>query len=875
MITRPFFSIATSCALSIAGVAAVGTNTLSAQDTSSRVVSADLRPPPSAVDIAVLRPGVDSVTARPGADYSAWFLHRLIFGDLNRDAWELAFRVPVLRLDTTFGGLKVVEVSGGKQTLGLRLMGTDSSLYQFRSMVKDPRRAMPKMIHWTPFASIVQDQMAGQFPLAPLIVAELLETADVLVAKPRAFVMANDERLGEYRDVFAGRMGWLEVRPQGAEGDRPGFGGAEKINDSFELYEELLQNPSSYVDIRALLRARYVDFLVGDWDRHSDQWRWARFKDGKRERWAPIPRDRDWAMPHLDGAIRSLVRFYAPWSSFEPEYPKIIYLGWVSQRVDRMLLNGVDRSLFLEVAREMSAKLNDNALTKAVAVLPPSYESYRQPILHALRARRDSLEQAASAFYLLLAEQPDVYASDEADSVVVSASGQDVRLEIHTPTSGGGVLQRFSRTFHAAETKEVRLYLFDGADRVVVAGDNELPITMRIVTGDDDDRIVDQTSGKKLRVYNSDGDDELQLGKKAFSTENNYYMQDSIETAVLQFNRRDWGKGWLPTPALDHEKDLGMLAGLTLSRYRFGFGQERCHSCLSLEWLGAIQAMEWIGRVNYERKISPGGLWLANSFELQSGRPMRFYGFGNDLETASNEGVFTGFRRTSELRTALRYKPASTLHIDAGLSYRRHGVIREGGEIFEQLDYGAGPFQQIGLRTALDFDTRDSRSFPSHGAVVRLSADYHPSLLDVESPYASTRALVRLYHRTSLPLEPAIQLRGIAEKVWGTAPFSDNPWLGGFATLPGFSRAQFRGDAMASGTAVLRLKAFSLMKIDMGVHGLSAIGRVWQPGEESTTWHTSSGYGAWFQLPSIDKTLSVTFAKGDRQRIYFDFGVVF
>ena len=43
-----------------------------------------------------------------------------------------------------------------------------------------------------------------------------------------------------------------------------------------------------------LLRARLLDMLIGDWDRHDDQWRWVAFEEGKHD-FKAIPRDRDQA----------------------------------------------------------------------------------------------------------------------------------------------------------------------------------------------------------------------------------------------------------------------------------------------------------------------------------------------------------------------------------------------------------------------------------------------------------------------------------------------------------------------------------------------------------------------------------------------------
>ena len=305
----------------------------------TKVDPSSLMPPPRAVPLSLLRTGVASVVAAPGEAYSAGGLHRFLFGDLNRDIWRIPFSVPVLRLDKVGGGLTVSELSGGKQTLGLHFIGEDGLHYQFRSMVKEPRRVLPKLLHKTPPGTVSKDQMAAQFPLAPMIVAELVEAVDVLVAKPRVVIMPDDERLGEYRDAFSGRMGWIESRPQEREGDLPGFAGSTKITGTEALYEELRENPSSYVNAPALLRARLIDFLVGDWDRHSDQWRWARFKDGERMRWDPIPRDRDWAFCRIDGVLRPFISFYYPqYEGFAGEYPNVERLAFASMRVDRTLL---------------------------------------------------------------------------------------------------------------------------------------------------------------------------------------------------------------------------------------------------------------------------------------------------------------------------------------------------------------------------------------------------------------------------------------------------------------------------------------------------------------------------------------------------------
>jgi hypothetical protein len=62
----------------------------------------------------------------------------------------------------------------------------------------------------------------------------------------------------------------------------------------------------------------------------------------------------------------------------------------------------------------------------------------------------------------------------------------------------------------------------------------------------------------------------------------------------------------------------------------------------------------------------------------------------------------------------------------------------------------------------------------------------------------------------------------------------------------------------------------------MGIHGLASTGRVWVDGEESDTWHSGFGGGAWLRAPSFEQPLSVTLVSGDDEtRTYIRLGFPF
>jgi hypothetical protein len=86
----------------------------------------------------------------------------------------------------------------------------------------------------------------------------------------------------------------------------PGFIGATEVIDHAELYKRLQAGDGDVIDAPALLKARLVDALMGDWDRHRKQWRWARVPGNPG--WVPIPEDRDQAFSRYEGLALAMGR---------------------------------------------------------------------------------------------------------------------------------------------------------------------------------------------------------------------------------------------------------------------------------------------------------------------------------------------------------------------------------------------------------------------------------------------------------------------------------------------------------------------------------------------------------------------------------------
>ena len=77
----------------------------------------------------------------------------------------------------------------------------------------------------------------------------------------------------------------------------------EETKSEQKLVKKLIEDNDDRVDQKAFLRARLLDFLIADWDRHFDQWRFGEKDTGKGKLYYPIPRDRDQAFSYSDGLL--------------------------------------------------------------------------------------------------------------------------------------------------------------------------------------------------------------------------------------------------------------------------------------------------------------------------------------------------------------------------------------------------------------------------------------------------------------------------------------------------------------------------------------------------------------------------------------------
>ncbi len=818
----------------------------------------------------------DSVTVVADPEIGRGGLRRLLFGDHYRDLWTAPVRVPVLDLERFAGGLTPVRKGGGLQTLSLRLRGGDGREYAFRVLRKDPTRVLPEELRGTFATDIVRDQMSAMHPGGALIVPPLLEAAGVLHATPSLFVMPHDARLGTFREEFAGQLGTIEERPTEGDDDTPGFAGAREIVDTPELIEALWRRPWVRVDTRELLTARLLDFYLGDWDRHEDQWRWALVaEDDDRGRWHPIPRDRDQAFARYDGLLLGLARQMTPQLlNFGTGYATPLAATWNGRNLDRRLLVELGRATWDSAARELQRVLTDPVIDQALARLPEAYRARDgERLRETLIRRRDGLPEAAVRTYRFLARNVRLQGSDRADHAEVerSAGGTRVRLS----RANGTVW--FDRTFDPDETDEIQIDLRDGDDRLVVRGEGRGPL-IRAIGGSGADTLIDSSSTRHSRFYDR-GDATVAIGR---GVDHRRYVQPA-DTNPAALPRRDWGSRSLAMPWLAANSDLGFVVGYTWMRHTYGFRRQPNASA----WTTGFQYSTGRSRGKVETALRWRLVNRPSSFTLDglaSGiEHLQFYGVGN-LTTDTEPDAFYRVRQE-----AYEVSPGFGVGLDGRSRFRlqlraRHTITDLGdqpnreGPIVTEPPIGTGDFGQAGVAASWEWDTRDNAQLPSGGAFVRLESAYYPITWSAgKDPFGTVEGRVAGFLSPGAQTWLTFAVRAGGRYAYGDYPYFEASYLGGVRSLRGYPQNRFAGDGAAFGSVEARVRVartFIVVPGELGVFGLTDGGRVFLSGEESDKWHTDAGGGIYYGLLRRSLVVALGVAQGtDGGRFYLGLGL--
>jgi hypothetical protein len=680
--------------------------------------------------------------------------------------------------------------------------------------------------------------------------------------------MPDDPRLGEFREEFANQLGMLEIRVDGTTAGAA-LMGATRVEDTEDLFEELGENPGVRVDTKMFLTVRLIDLMIGDWDRHEDQYHWALVKSAGGFRWRPIPRDRDYAFSSYDGAA---VGFGRKFVSNMPVYDAVhgppAKAAGLGKPLDRRLLNDLPWPVWDSVARRLQARLTDAVIDRAVAALPPEHERLNGAELRrVLQSRRDSLLPAARRYYEYLAQVVRIDAGDTDDWLDLARTpdgGTSVRVG-----RTGDRSPYYERTFEADETQEIRVFLREGADVARARGEGPGPM-VRVISGEDPDTLVDQSSSKWVQFY----DDDRFTAPNGERVDARPYASVDSNPEIQQ--TRDWGGSVTPRPRVQSSSHSGLAFGLELRRSVYAFRSHpyaRLYN-VSLDYSPRRSAFRVRAGARWHpenSKVYYGVTGLASGIEGG-----RFFGYGNATTYAGSSDPFLTLRQAYELSPYVGFGLESrirlwlTLRVRHTVTDMNDAANRVSGISFLRPP-GLGNVGKLGPAVRFELDSRNTEVAPGRGVLARLDAEYNPVTWGRGAgSFGSIEGSVATYLSPFPTDRVSLAVRAAGRRVWGEeVPYFESAFLGGNRSLRGYPSGRFAGDRALYGNAELRLKLFDsrlLFPVEIGVLGLADAGRVWYKGESEGSWHKDFGAGVWLGILKRTNGLAFGFAKGDERR---------
>ncbi|HZI53705.1 MAG TPA: hypothetical protein VFD56_08385, partial [Chitinophagaceae bacterium] len=404
---------------------------------------------------------------------------------------------------------------GGRQSKSLRLKDKEGREYVLRSIDKSFGKALPEIYQGTFIESIINDQVTIGHPYAALTIPTMAEAAGIYHTNPQIFFIPEQPALDSFNKDFGNQLYLFEQRPDENWETAPNFGNSKKIIGTEKLFSELLEDHDHIVDQLAFVRARLFDFLIGDWGRHEDQWRWASFKNGDQKVYKPVPRDRDQAYTKFDGKwLRPAISVAGVdhLQSFDSTISDITTFNFPARYLDRRFANEPSLNQWLDIAKDLQEKITDDVIREAIKQLPPEvYPISGDDLVRKLKARRDRLAEYADAYYKFLAKEVDITGSDKKELFEIKrVNDNETLVKIYKVKIMGDSTDKliYERKFFTSETEEIRVYGMNDDDIFRVEGHVEKGILIRVIGGPGNDVVADNSNvagrRKLTQVYDDD-----------------------------------------------------------------------------------------------------------------------------------------------------------------------------------------------------------------------------------------------------------------------------------------------------------------------------------------------------------------------------------
>lgn len=792
--------------------------------------------------------------------------YKFLWGEHYRDFYSTPIEFKNLFLDKV--KLTPTVSGGGNQTMSLRLLSDDGREFAMRAIKKSAPRFVQKAflkdknveekVKGTYAESLIYDFYTTSHPYTPIIINNFSDAIGIHHTNPQLYFVPKQNALGYYNEEYGDAVYLIEERVNKTQLNVSSFGNPTNIISTPDLMENLRKDEKYIVDKELYLKSRLFDFLIGDWDRHGDQWRWAEFKTEDAVLYQPIPRDRDQAFAKIDGVILAVLRNTPPMRHMQSYKKSFAHPRWINKTafsMDVKFLTELSEEKWVETAEYIKKHITNELIDQAFDQLPAEVNnSTSGEIKEVMRHRRDELVNYAKKYRNYLSKTIIIAGTDKKDKFdITRLSNGDVEVAVFRMKKTGEELQKVTVYSHDL-TKEIWIYGLDDDDIFNVQGKHKSKIKIRLIGGlNKDTYAIENRSRIKIYDFKSQ---KNKIDSKHFGT---VLLNDNYK-----LNQYDWKKApiniFSMVPQAGYNPDDGAILGVQ-ANYRINrFLQEPFGSKHSF---GATFTTSTAG-VNLTYKgIFPN---LSNDWRFEivarystPNFAQNFFGYGNETKNVVKDGSNYYRVRMQNIHLEPSYKMYSSGGVIFGFSSSFDYLkVHKTAERFIMQEYNLEPNLYSGQFYAtpkinFDFENYNKPHNPTLGFGFHLEAGWKINLEEIKRdvPYLNSSL------NFNLPLDQAGKLV-FATMSKAKFIFTDNyeffqgATLGGDSDLRGFRRERFLGDRSFLQSTDIRYNIGAIEKsfapMEYGIFTGFDIGRVWLSGEHSKKWYTSYGAGIWLSL---------------------------
>ncbi|MDR5591199.1 metallophosphatase [Christiangramia sp. SM2212] len=790
-------------------------------------------------------------------------LFKAIWGEHYRPLYSKKFEFPVLYLDTLPGDLKVLGAGGGHQSRSLGFVDENDHEYTMRALKKSALQFLQSTVVTTHYVEeylentvaerYVQDFYTTAFPYGTFPAGRFMDELDIFHPNSDLYYVPKQEALGVYNEEYGDELYMFEAHIGGENKDLEFFGGAEDIVNTSDLLLELRETKDVYVDESMFIRARLLDMLLGDWDRHEGQYEWAEFEDENgKKKYLPIAKDRDQVFPKTDGFALALLRVGFPAFRAMEEYSPMVkrpkWFNIAGYPLDKAFIRNAQWQDWEEQVKYIQNNITDEVIQEAFDVLPEGLvqDPYVAEIKETLKARRGNLEKIAQEYYEHLAEF-DMFTGTEEDDKFLITRKPDGLTTVQLMTEDEELIAE--KTYNSDMTREVWIYGLDGDDEFKIVGKGSNLVPLKIMGGEENDTYDFQNKSRaKLFDYKSKDNTIKTPGARKMLTDsydiNNY---DPNKKKIRQFTF---------FPNADFNSDQGFSLGVNNTYTIKGLVRNpfTAQHNVFANYYFATQGYD----IGYNGEFAHIFLNWNLGIEAYHSSPnfvINYFGTGNDTEYDQDD-VSRDYNRVRIEQW--RFAPSLIYRKNELVSFYIKPMIEkmevaydgnrfigetfnEANDVFESQAYAGGEINY-------NYFNKDRVAFPSRGIELDLTAGYKTNIDEYDNKFAYVRPMLALNY----PLHES-GFAAIATKIGGEAILGDNYEFYHAATLGGGNQNSLRGYRnerfngkyafyqnidIRSGVTQFRT---NFVPIRMGASVGFDYGRVWVDDDNSNEWHTDYG----------------------------------